>query len=114
MKLGPSIIPVARSSDIEAEAQRQSDMNQNTPMVQGLASHTRHRWEMMREHFRDELEDRLIDCIRARNMEYDPNKLAEIREHGGSEIFMGIVSTKCRTATAWLRDTLLGQGEDKP
>ena len=83
-------------------------------MVQGLASHTRHRWEMMREHFRDELEDRLIDCLRARNMEYDPNKLAEIREHGGSEIFMGIVSAKCRTATAWLRDTLLGQGNDKP
>ena len=47
-------------------------------------------------------------------MEYDPNKLAEIRDQGGSEIFMGIVSAKCRTATAWLRDTLLGQGQDKP
>ena len=114
MNLGPSIIPVARSSDIEAEAQRQSDITQNSPIAQGLGSHVRHRWEMMREHFRDELEDRLIDCLRARNMEYDPNKLAEIREHGGSEIFMGIVSAKCRTATAWLRDTLLGQGEDKP
>ena len=44
MNLGPSIIPVARSSDIEAEAQRQSDMNQNTPMAQGLAAHVRHRW----------------------------------------------------------------------
>jgi hypothetical protein len=40
--------------------------------------------------------------------------MAEIREQGGSEIFMGIVSTKCRTATAWLRDTLLGTGADKP
>ena len=47
-------------------------------------------------------------------MEYDPEKLAEIRAQGGSEIFMGIVSTKCRTATAWLRDTLLGTGADKP
>jgi len=47
-------------------------------------------------------------------MEYEPEKLAEIREQGGSEIFMGIVSTKCRTATAWLRDTLLGTGADKP
>jgi len=27
---------------------------------------------------------------------------------------MGIVSTKCRTATAWLRDTLLGTGSDRP
>ena len=47
-------------------------------------------------------------------MEYEPAKLAEIQEQGGSEIFMGIVSTKCRTATAWLRDTLLGTGTDKP
>jgi hypothetical protein len=47
-------------------------------------------------------------------MSYEPDKLAEIREQGGSEIFMGIVSTKCRTATAWLRDTLLGSGMDKP
>jgi hypothetical protein len=47
-------------------------------------------------------------------MEYEPAKLAEIQEQGGSEIFMGIVSAKCRTATAWLRDTLLGTGTDKP
>jgi hypothetical protein len=47
-------------------------------------------------------------------MKYEPGKEAEIRKQGGSEIFMGIVSSKCRTATAWLRDTLLGTGADKP
>tara|TARA_R100000329_G_scaffold49890_1_gene46004 strand:- start:5331 stop:7355 length:2025 start_codon:yes stop_codon:yes gene_type:complete len=114
MTLGPAIIPVARSSDLEAAAKRESEDTQNRPIVQGLASHARKRWEVMRDHFRDELEDRLTKCVRARNMEYEPSKLAEIKEQGGSEIFMGIVSAKCRTATAWLRDTLLGQGEDKP
>ena len=114
MALGPALIPVARASDLEAAAQREASQKQATPMIQGLASHTRKRWEVMRDHFREDLEDRLTACVRARHMEYEPSKLAEIQEQGGSEIFMGIVSTKCRTATAWLRDTLLGQGADKP
>jgi hypothetical protein len=114
MALGSPLIPVARASDIEAAAKRAADEMQNQPIIQGLAAHTRRRWEVMRDHHRENIEDRLIQCVRARNMEYEPEKLAEIREQGGSEIFMGIVSTKCRTATAWLRDTLLGTGADKP
>ena len=114
MALGSALIPVARASDLEAQAQRASDEKQNTPMIQGLASHVHKRWEVMRDHHQDNLEERLAQCVRARNMEYEPAKLAEIQEQGGSEIFMGIVSAKCRTATAWLRDTLLGTGTDKP
>ena len=114
MALGSQLIPVARASDLEAAAQRESAEKQMTPMIQGLASHVRRRWEVMRDHKRTSIEDRLSECVRARNMQYDPAKMAEIREQGGSEIFMGIVSTKCRTATAWLRDTLLGTGSDKP
>lgn len=114
MALGSALIPVARASDLEAQAQRASDKKQNTPMIVGLSSHVHKRWEVMRDHHQDTLEERLAQCVRARNMEYEPGKLAEIQEQGGSEIFMGIVSAKCRTATAWLRDTLLGQGTDKP
>jgi len=114
MAYGPALIPVARASDLEAAAKRASDEKQKTQLIQGLASHVRKRWEVMRDHKRDHIEDRLSECLRARNMEYDPQKLAEIKEQGGSEIYMGIVSSKCRTATAWLRDTLLGTGEDKP
>ena len=114
MALGSALIPVARASDLEAAAQRSSAEKQATPMIQGLAAHARHRWEIMRDHKRLYVEDRLTKCVRARDMQYEPEKLAEIREQGGSEIFMGIVSTKCRTATAWLRDTLLGTGADKP
>ena len=114
MAIGSGLIPVARASDLEAAAQRASAEKQATPMIQGLASHVRRRWEVMRDHKRLEIDDRLSKCVRARNMEYEPSKLAEIRDQGGSEIFMGIVSSKCRTATAWLRDTLLGTGVDKP
>lgn len=114
MALGPALIPVARASDLEAAAKRAAAAQQSQPLLQGLAAHMRRRWEIMRDHKRMNIEDRLTQCLRARNMEYDPQKLAEIQQHGGSEIFMGVVSSKCRTATAWLRDTLLGTGADKP
>ena len=108
------IIPVASASKLEKEALAANEKKQQAPLIQGLSSHVRKRWEVMRDHKRQDIEDRLTKTARARNMEYSPSKLAEIKAQGGSEIFMGIVSTKCRTATAWLRDTLLGTGEDKP
>ena len=115
MALGnAALIPVARASDLEAEAKKANEQKQQSELIVGLAAHTRKRWEMMRDHKQDEIEDRLYEAARARNMQYEPEKLAEIKAQGGSEIFMGIVSSKCRTATAWLRDTLLGNGSDKP
>jgi hypothetical protein len=108
------IIPVASASKLENEAIKANEKKQLKPLIQGLASHVTKRWQVMRDHKQEEIEDRLTKTARARNMEYSPAKMAEIQEQGGSEIFMGIVSTKCRTATAWLRDTLLGTGGDKP
>jgi hypothetical protein len=114
MSLGAALIPVARASDLEERAKREAEDTQQGTLVVGLAAHTRKRWEIMRDHKKQDIEGRLSAAARARNMEYSPRKLAEIKAQGGSELFMGIVSTKCRTATAWLRDTLLGTGDDKP
>ena len=109
-----NIIPVASASKLEKEALKKNEKNQLRPLIVGLAAHVTKRWHVMRDHKQEEIEDRLTETARARNMEYSPAKMAEIQSQGGSEIFMGIVSTKCRTATAWLRDTLLGTGTDKP
>lgn len=109
-----ALIPVASAQQLEDEARRATEEQTNRPVVQELAAHVRKRWVLMRDHKQAEITPRLLACHRARNMEYDPDKLAEIRDQGGSEIFMGIVSSKCRTATAWLRDAMLGTGSDKP
>jgi hypothetical protein len=108
-----AIIPVARASDLEAESKKRSDAMQNTPVIQGLASHIRSRWDSARTAKRD-LEERMLKCLRQRNGEYDPDKLQEIKEQGGSDIYINLTSVKCRAATSWLRDTLLGTGQDKP
>jgi len=109
-----AIIPVKTAKQLEDEAVQRQQKDAQQPVIQGLASHVRRRWEMMRDYKDKEITPRLKECHRARNMEYSPEKLREIRQQGGSEIFMGIVSNKCRVATAWLRDSLLGTGADKP
>ena len=111
MATGIALIPVARASDLEAEAKRRSDEMQNQPVIQGLAAHVRERWDSARIAKR-KLEERMLQCLRQRNGEYDPEKLAEINEQGGSDIFVNLTSVKCRAATSWLRDTLLGSGAE--
>ena len=109
-----ALIPVASASKLEREALAANAKKQQAPLIVGLSAHVRRRWEVMRDHKKEDIEERLTKAARARNMQYSATKMAEIKSQGGSEIFMGIVSTKCRTATAWLRDTLLGTGDDKP
>ena len=113
MATGIALIPVARASDLEAESKKRSDAMQNQPVIQGLAAHVRTRWDSARTAKRT-LEDRMLQCLRQRNGEYDPEKLQEIKEQGGSDIYINLTSVKCRAATSWLRDTLLGTGSDKP
>jgi hypothetical protein len=113
MATGIALIPVARASDLEAESKKRSDSMQNQPVIQGLAAHVRTRWDSARTAKRT-LEERMLQCLRQRNGEYDPEKLQEIREQGGSDIYINLTSVKCRAATSWLRDTLLGSGSDKP
>lgn len=113
MATGIALIPVARASDLEAEAKKRSDAMQSQPVIQGLAAHVRTRWDSARTAKR-KLEERMLECLRQRNGEYDPEKLQEIKEQGGSDIYINLTSVKCRAATSWLRDTLLGTGQDKP
>ena len=110
---GLALMPVARVADMEAETQREANAQNAQPVIQGLAGHVNKRWQVARLAKR-ELEERMLKCLRRRNGEYDPEKLAEIQAQGGSEIFIQLTSVKCRAATSWLRDTLLGTGADRP
>ena len=109
------LIPVQSSSMMEQAAARAAEAAaaQTNPVIQGLASHVNKRWESART-AKLTPEIRLLQCMRQRNGEYDPAKLAEIKKQSGSEIYMMLTSTKCRGASSWLRDSLLGTGSDKP
>jgi hypothetical protein len=108
-----ALIPVSSASDLEAQQRARAQETQNSPAIQGLAGHVRKRWNTAKDSRRD-LEERMLKCLRQRRGDYDPDKLAEINKQGGSKIYVQLTSVKCRGATSWLRDTLLGSGSDKP
>jgi len=109
-----SLIPVARAEDLERQEKEKQEANSSQPRhIQGLSAHLRQRWTVAKEG-KCELEERMLRCVRQRNGEYDPELLQQIKAQGGSEVYVRLTSVKCRAATSWLRDTLLGSGADKP
>ena len=113
MATGIALMPVARASDLERQSKERNEALQQQPHIQGLAAHVRKRWDEARD-AKDDLEERMLQCLRQRNGEYDPDVRATIEAQGGSDIYIQLTSVKCRAATSWLRDTLLGTGADKP
>ena len=112
MTTGLALFPVASAADHDRQTKQNSDV-QNEPYIVGLAAHARTRWREASDAKRG-LEERMLSCLRQRNGEYDPKVKSLIKEQGGSDIFIQLTSVKCRAATSWLRDTLLGSGADKP
>lgn len=108
-----ALLPVKSLAQMEQETRDINQKKQSKPVLTSLASHAKKRWETAKD-ARATVEQRMTDNLRRRRGEYDDVKLTEIREHGGSDIFLGITSVKCRAAAAWLRETLLGTGIDRP
>jgi hypothetical protein len=51
--------------------------------------------------------ERLLSCLRVFNGQYDSQKLNEIKQFGGSEVYARLISMKCRGASSLLRDVYL-------
>lgn len=99
---------------MQAEERQAATEANNTPVVQGLAAHIRKCWNSARQAKEMTVEQRMLKSIRQRRGDYDPDKLALIREQGGSEVYMMLSANKCRSAGAWLRDVLLTSSHNKP
>lgn len=99
-----------RAAAVAAEAEAKKA---NEQVLTGLAGYVTPLWEDAKR-AKNDVRPRLLANLRQRRGEYEPDKLAKIREVGGSEIYMMITSVKCRSAGSWLRDALLGAGNDKP
>lgn len=117
---GPSVkslggvLPFMSLKDMMEEDRRKAEINQNDPMVQGLAAHVREAWTRAQDAKQNTIEQKMLRNLRARRGEYDPDVLARLREQGSSEIYMMLTSVKCRAAASWLMDMLLGSQDEKP
>lgn len=100
---------LVRAEQQEAARQAAYENNQR-PLLQGLAKHVMDCWEAARD-AKNGVLPRMLRAQRARLGEYDAQKLAAIREFGGSEEYARISANKCRIVEAWLRDIFIGQTE---
>ena len=95
-------------ADDDKEVQRMADaeLRKRELIESSLGAHIRRSWEEAKM-AKQEVEYRLLNCLRRRKGEYDPSKLAAIKAEGGSAIYMMLTTTKCRAGGALLRDVLM-------
>lgn len=105
-----SLAQLQASEDRAAAAQSQ----QQQPLVTGLAGHVLSMWAAAKQAKEQGVEQRLMECDRARRGEYNPNEKAEIAATGGSDIYIMLTSAKCRAGSSWIRDVAAGSGHEKP
>lgn len=96
---------------LEAD-RRQAEERNAQPLMQGLAAHMHKLWSAAYL-AKKPIEEKMLKALRQRTGEYEPDKLSEIREMGGSEVYMMVTETKCRGAESWLRDILM-EGDEVP
>ena len=99
----------------EADDRASAESRQAAPLITGLAGHIKGKFSQARDAKRfGDVEQRMLDNMRARRSTYTPQKLGAIQSEGGSEVFAGITGQKCRAAGAWIRDVMMTTGEDRP
>lgn len=93
----------------EIEAERAREEQDEKAVEDQLATYIRGRMSDMRNFRNAEgISERLLAALRTYRGEYDQSTLNTIQEFGGSDVYARVTSTKCRAATALLRDVYLG------
>lgn len=112
MQNGLSFIPVNKipptSKQLLAEG---AGVVKSETVESQLSSHISTAWERNRNAKRENIEIELLNDLRAKKGEYTNEELANIREQGGSEIYMMLTNAKIRGLKAWLRDIIIPAGD---
>jgi hypothetical protein len=97
----------------EAMAAKEAQERQNRPEILSLSHYVMDCWQSAKEAKERKVEKKMIDALRARAGEYSPTKSQQIKQYGGSEVFMMLTDEKCTAVAAWMNDILFPPG-DKP
>jgi len=111
---GGGLVTIKSVKALQEEARAKAMEANSQPVVQALVGHIKSKWRTAMMAKQQTAEVRMLQSVRARRGEYDPDKLAMLREQGSATIYMMITSNKCRAASSWLRDTLITAAEEKP
>jgi hypothetical protein len=118
MAVGTAAQPYMRlvsNAELEQRAQAEAEARQNNVVILNIAGYLDRLWEEAQRaktgSGSQDIEEELLRSLRQRNGQYDPDKLAQIQQQGGSEIYMMLTAVKCRAAEAWIKDILIPPDE---
>lgn len=104
MSINP-LVQTANASEV-TEAQNTVVTENKLKIISTLSELIDKKWSDAKK-AKETVEDDMLCSVRQRNGEYEPKKLADIKEANQPEIFMNITDTKCRNAVAWIKDILM-------
>lgn len=116
MGRGPGLIRVMNNAQLDQQAQAEDAQRaaesgevEQEAYEDALGSYIRNRLSEMRN-FRNGsgISQRLLHALRTYKGEYSADMLRDIENFGGSNVYARVTATKCRAATALLRDVYLG------
>lgn len=103
-------------SDAAMTAEEEARLQEQQPPprpVSILGDYVKRLFDAAKRHRDQTITAALLADQRQREGEYDPDKLAEIHERGGSDLYFNLTDTKCLAAESWIQDVLAPQ-DDKP
>ena len=93
---------------IEVKVEGEDDLQENARFESNLSGYIGKCWDEAKT-AKAVITERLLKCERQRRGEYDPDRMAEIQQVGGSDIYMMLTDVKCRAAESWIGDVMLNQ-----
>lgn len=109
------LVKVRSLAAIEAEEharlQAQREAEEGTKRaISSLSAHISRRLSSAKQ-AKIPIERQMLTSMRQRAGVYESDKLAAIKQMGGSEIYVMLTATKCRALEAWINDTLRPVGQ---
>ncbi len=93
--------PPAQTSDMEGQG-----------VETALAGHVKQAWQRNKI-AKTRIDLKLLDCLRARRGVYSPSAMAQMQAQNGgmNVVWADLTETKCRAASAWIREIVMPVGE---
>jgi hypothetical protein len=112
----PRTYPLVRTLNLQQLLEREAEKPPEPQILEedtwsALVSHVRHSWGINKLS-KQRIDIKLLDCLRARRGVYSAAALSEIQATGGMNVvWADLTETKCRAASAWVREIVLPVGE---
>lgn len=111
--ISPLIRVVSNKQRMDADAAIENVQSTEQPFASesALAGHIRKSWERNKL-TKSKIALRLLKCLRARRGLYSEAEISQMQSNGGLNfIFTDLTETKCRAASAWVREVVMPIGE---